>query len=294
MKACPGLRSGIDRSGSLSFAIRGIPSPIRAPIVIPAKAGIQRGGERRPVARRLVPSQGTQRPTKCHRKSGYQPNPHRPASSFSRPHFVILAKARIHALLPRLRNVDRYTSTHVHMEPDQPRHRLAPRCGPESTLSFQGSTACPVPRHPVGIQRPPPYADSSSWQDLIQRSVYSASAEIATLEEARLRRGALWYNSVEYGLFALPANSPATRHRGDIVITGVHALIYSTEAEALRTFFKDILELSSVDAGHGWLLFALPPAELGIHPTDNDVHHELYLSCDDIHATVEKLKGKGV
>ena len=78
------------------------------------------------------------------------------------------------------------------------------------------------------------------------------------------------------------------------MITGVHALIYSTEAEALRTFFKDILELSSVDVGHGWLLFALPPAELGIHPTDNDVHHELYLSCDDIHATVEKLKGKGV
>ncbi len=78
------------------------------------------------------------------------------------------------------------------------------------------------------------------------------------------------------------------------MITGVHALIYSTEAEALRTFFKDILELSSDDVGHGWLLFALPPAELGIHPTDNDVHHELYLSCDDIHATVEKLKGKGV
>ena len=52
------------------------------------------------------------------------------------------------------------------------------------------------------------------------------------------------------------------------MITGVHALIYSTEAEALRSFFKDILEFSSVDAGEGWLLFALPPAELGIHPTD--------------------------
>ncbi len=146
----------------------------------------------------------------------------------------------------------------------------------------------------AGIHRHAPYADSSSWQDLIQNSVYSASAEIATLKEARLRRGALWYNSVEYGLFALPANSPATRRRGDIVITGVHALIYSTEAEALRTFFKDILELSSVDAGDGWLIFALPPAELGIHPTDEDVHHELYLACDDIQATVVKLKGKGV
>lgn len=77
------------------------------------------------------------------------------------------------------------------------------------------------------------------------------------------------------------------------MIKGVHAIIYSTEAEALRSFFKDILELPSVDAGHGWLLFAMPPAELGIHPTDNDVHHELYLSCDDIHATVAKLKTKG-
>ena len=78
------------------------------------------------------PQPRTRCPTRCHRKSGYRPNPHRPASSFSRPHFVILAKARIHALPPRLRNVDRYTSIHVHMEPHQPRRRLALRRGPES------------------------------------------------------------------------------------------------------------------------------------------------------------------
>lgn len=78
------------------------------------------------------------------------------------------------------------------------------------------------------------------------------------------------------------------------MITGVHALIYSTEAEALRSFFRDTLEFSSVDAGEGWLIFALPPAELGIHPADEDIHHKLYLTCDDIQATVDELKIKGV
>ena len=78
------------------------------------------------------------------------------------------------------------------------------------------------------------------------------------------------------------------------MITGVHALIHSTEPEALRRFFRDILELPSVDAGEGWLIFVLPPAELGIHPADKDIHHQLYLTCDDIQATVEELKAKGV
>jgi hypothetical protein len=54
------------------------------------------------------------------------------------------------------------------------------------------------------------------------------------------------------------------------------------------------LGLSSVDAGGGWLIFALPPAELAAHPTEESGHHELYLMCDDIHATVDELKGKGV
>lgn len=78
------------------------------------------------------------------------------------------------------------------------------------------------------------------------------------------------------------------------MITGVHALIYSAEAEALRRFFRDTLGFSSVDAGEGWLIFALPPAELGVHPADEDIHHKLYLTCDDIQATVEALKAKGV
>jgi catechol 2,3-dioxygenase-like lactoylglutathione lyase family enzyme len=78
------------------------------------------------------------------------------------------------------------------------------------------------------------------------------------------------------------------------VINGVHAIIFTRDAEADRAFFRDVLDLSSVDAGGGWLIFALPPAELAAHPTDGDAHHELYLMCGDVHATVEALRGKGV
>jgi hypothetical protein len=78
------------------------------------------------------------------------------------------------------------------------------------------------------------------------------------------------------------------------VITGVHAIIYGTDAEAIRAFFRDVLELPFVDAHDGWLIFALPPAELAAHPADEDGRHELWLMCDDVHATVAGLEGKGV
>jgi predicted enzyme related to lactoylglutathione lyase len=78
------------------------------------------------------------------------------------------------------------------------------------------------------------------------------------------------------------------------VITGVHAIVFSPEAEKVRAFFADVLELPSVDAGGGWLIFALPPAELAVHPADGATRHELYLMCDDIDATLADLRGKGV
>jgi hypothetical protein len=78
------------------------------------------------------------------------------------------------------------------------------------------------------------------------------------------------------------------------VINGVHAIIFSPEPVKLRAFFADMLNLPSVDAGGGWLIFALPPAELALHPTDGDVHHELYLMCDDIQLTLNELRAKGV
>jgi catechol 2,3-dioxygenase-like lactoylglutathione lyase family enzyme len=78
------------------------------------------------------------------------------------------------------------------------------------------------------------------------------------------------------------------------MINGVHALIYSRDADRVRTFFQDVLGRKSVDAGDGWLIFALPPAELAVHPTDGAGHHELYLMCDDIEKTTSELTGKGV
>lgn len=78
------------------------------------------------------------------------------------------------------------------------------------------------------------------------------------------------------------------------MITGMHAIVFSPQAEKVRSFFADVLGMSAVDAGGGWLIFALPPAELAVHPTDDDTaRHELYLMCDDIEATLAELRGKG-
>lgn len=78
-----------------------------------------------------------------------------------------------------------------------------------------------------------------------------------------------------------------------MAITGVHVLLYSSEAVALRSFFADTLGYDSVDAGDGWLIFALPPAELGVHPGDAP-RHEMSLMCDDIEATLNELRATGV
>jgi catechol 2,3-dioxygenase-like lactoylglutathione lyase family enzyme len=78
------------------------------------------------------------------------------------------------------------------------------------------------------------------------------------------------------------------------MITGAHAIIYSEDADAVRAFMRDVLEFPAVDAGGGWLIFALPPAELAAHPADASGRHQLYLMCDDVHATVDELKTKGV
>jgi catechol 2,3-dioxygenase-like lactoylglutathione lyase family enzyme len=78
------------------------------------------------------------------------------------------------------------------------------------------------------------------------------------------------------------------------VITGARATIFSKDADAVRVFLRDVLGFSAVDARGGWLIYALPPTELAAHPTDEAGHHELYLMCDDVNATVSELKSKGV
>jgi catechol 2,3-dioxygenase-like lactoylglutathione lyase family enzyme len=78
------------------------------------------------------------------------------------------------------------------------------------------------------------------------------------------------------------------------MINGCHVVLYSKDAEADRVFFRDVLGFASVDAGHGWLIFALPPAEAAFHPTAGKEQHELYLMCDDVRSEIEILRARGV
>ena len=73
------------------------------------------------------------------------------------------------------------------------------------------------------------------------------------------------------------------------MIVGGHSIIYSTDAEADRAFFRDVLKLSNVDVGHGWLIFGLPPAEVAVHPSGKNDIHEFYLMCDDVNAFVDEM-----
>ena len=77
-------------------------------------------------------------------------------------------------------------------------------------------------------------------------------------------------------------------------IHGAHIIIYSKDAEADRAFFRDVLKYAHADAGHGWLIFALPPAEVAVHPSDENDVHEFYLMCDDVHSLIGEMKAKNV
>ena len=78
------------------------------------------------------------------------------------------------------------------------------------------------------------------------------------------------------------------------MISGVHVILFSKDADADRAFFRDILRFPSVDAGQGWLIFALPPAEVAFHPGDQNGQHELFLMCGDVKAEIRALTEKGV
>ena len=78
------------------------------------------------------------------------------------------------------------------------------------------------------------------------------------------------------------------------MINGAHSIIYSTNPEADRAFLRDVLKLPSVDVGHGWLIFGLPPAEVAVHPSDKNNIHEFYLMCDDVEALISEMKQHNV
>ena len=78
------------------------------------------------------------------------------------------------------------------------------------------------------------------------------------------------------------------------MINGAHVVIYTKDAEADRAFFRDVLQFPFVDAGHGWLIFAMPPAEVAFHDSEDSDRHELFLMCDDVAATLKDLQAKNV
>lgn len=78
------------------------------------------------------------------------------------------------------------------------------------------------------------------------------------------------------------------------MINGAHSVIYSTDPDADRAFLRDVLELTSVDVGGGWLIFGLPPAEVAVHPSDENDRHELYLMCEDLEAFRERMARHGI
>jgi hypothetical protein len=79
-----------------------------------------------------------------------------------------------------------------------------------------------------------------------------------------------------------------------MMITGAHSIIYSKSPEADRAFLRDVLKLTNVDVGDGWLVFGLPPAEVAVHPSDKNDVHEFYLMCDDVTAFVADMKRHNV
>jgi predicted enzyme related to lactoylglutathione lyase len=84
-----------------------------------------------------------------------------------------------------------------------------------------------------------------------------------------------------------------------MAITGAHALLYTSEPEAVRAIFRDVFGWAHVDDGQGWLIFALPPAEVGVHPAEGPTYeggtrHQLTFMCDDLTSTVAELRGRGV
>ncbi len=78
------------------------------------------------------------------------------------------------------------------------------------------------------------------------------------------------------------------------MISGAHTIIYSTNPDADRAFLRDVLKLTNVDAGDGWLIFGLPPAEVAVHPSNKNDLHEFYLICDDVEALIAEMETQSI
>src|SRR5215217_9685163 len=116
------------------------------------------------------------------------------------------------------------------------------------------------------------WADSTACRRSVEppHEADKGSARCSIRDEARSRAWARCPQRRRWGC----------EHRG--MFSGAHVILYSQDAEADRAFIKDVLGFAHIDAGHGWLIFKLPPAEVAVHPTDGAPRHEFYLMCDDL------------
>ena len=105
---------------------------------------------------------------------------------------------------------------------------------------------------------------------------------------------AIWLNITAVGEGQSVAGQSLEAKKATSMIFGAHVILYSKDSAADRAFCRDVLGFASVDAGHGWLIFALPPAELAVHPAEEIERHELYFMCDDLKAEIIALGEKGV
>src|SRR6516164_7929944 len=109
---------------------------------------------------------------------------------------------------------------------------------------------------------------------------------IASNEVAQLSGPAFWLSEA--------LSRPAIYMRETVMISGAHSIIYSKHPAEDRAFLRDVLKLTNVDVGDGWLIFGSPPAEVAVHPSDKNGVHEFYLMCDDVEALVAEMKRSGI
>jgi hypothetical protein len=98
----------------------------------------------------------------------------------------------------------------------------------------------------------------------------------------------------DYRRYCVASKASFADGKVESVIFGAHVIVYSNDADADRAFIQEVLGLPAVDAGHGWLIFALPPSEVAVHPVDGDPSHELFFMCDDLAAEIAALAEKRV
>src|SRR6476646_4035699 len=159
------------------------------------------------------------------------------------------------------------------------------------------------PRKSAGKHAPPaqPSSPHSSRSGAPQPTVATrarwaatSAGDASTRSRSTCHRRAGSESSSQSVMFIAGPFIPSLCQAGLVAICGAHVVVISADPDADRAFFRDVLQYPNVDAGGGWLIFKLPPAELAVHPSESSSDNELYLMCDDLDETMHALRAKGV